>query len=148
MKITQAILTTKGNEMKTKAGVWIDHDKAVVVLMADGGEELKTIESNVEKPFASAGGPGSKHPDRPHGHMTENTQEHKFMNELNTYYDEVLVSLRGADSVLILGPGEAKGEFQKRLESKKFPASVVELKTADRLTDHQIAVSVREHFAK
>ena len=99
-------------------------------------------------PFASAGDPGSKNPDRPHGHMTENTQENKFMNQLNTFYDEVLVSLRDADSVLILGPGEAKGEFQKRLESKKFPAHVVELKTADRLTDPQIAARIREHFAK
>jgi stalled ribosome rescue protein Dom34 len=78
--------------------------------------------------------------------VAEDTQEHKFMNQLNTYYDEVRTCLRDADSILILGPGEAKGEFQKRLKSKKFPAHVVELKTADKMTDHQIAASVRQHF--
>ncbi len=147
MQTRQLILTTKGKSMSIKAGVWIDHHKAVVVLLQDGGEEIKQIESNTDKASASPGGPGSKQPDRSKGSKDEKTQEHKFMNQLNTYYDEVLTSLHDADSLLILGPGEAKGEFQKRLESKKFPAHVVELKTADKLTDHQIAASVREHFA-
>jgi stalled ribosome rescue protein Dom34 len=132
--------------MAIKAGVWIDHHRAVVVLITDNEEEIRQIKSNVDKPFASAGGPGSKHPDRPQGFIAEDTQEHKFMNQLNTYYDEVRTSLRDADSILILGPGEAKGEFQKRLKSKKFPAHVVDLKTADKMTDRQIAASVRQHF--
>ena len=129
--------------MKIKAGVWIDHHKAVVVLISDHGEETRQIESNVDKPFASGGGSGSQRPDR---YVPENTQEHKFMNQLNAYYDEVLTCLREADSILILGPGEAKGEFQKRLQSKKFPAHVVELETADKMTDRQVAASVRQHF--
>ena len=133
--------------MSTQAGVWIDHHKAVVVLMKDGGEEIKQIESNTDKAIASTGGPDSKQPDRTKGFAHEKTQEHKFMTQLNTYFDEVLTCLRDVDSVLILGPGEAKGEFQKRLKSKKFPAHIVELETADKLTDHQIAANVREHFA-
>ena len=132
--------------MKTKAGVWIDHRKAVVVLISDSGAETVQITSNVEKPFASAGGPSSKQPDRRQGFVAESTQEHKFMNQLNMYYDEVLTSLRDADAVLIIGPGEAKGEFQKRLKSKKFPAQVVESEAADKMTDRQIAAFVREHF--
>jgi hypothetical protein len=132
--------------MKTKAGVWIDHRKAVVVQITDDGEETRQINSDVVRPFASAGGPGSKQPDRREGFVAESTQEHKFMNELNTFYDSVLTSLHGADSVLIIGPGEAKGEFQKRLKSKKFPAHVVELETADKMTDPQIAALVRQHF--
>ena len=70
------------------------------------------------------------------------------MNQLNTFYDAVLTTLGNADSVLIIGPGEAKGEFQKRLKSKKFPAHVVELETADKMTDPQVAALVRQHFAE
>lgn len=132
--------------MKNKAGVWIDHRKAVVAQLTDDGEETRQIDSGVVRPFASAGGPGSKQPNRRQGFVAENTQEHKFMNELNTFYDSVLTSLHGADSVLIIGPGEAKGEFQKRLKSKKFPAHVVELETADKMTNPQIAALVRQHF--
>jgi hypothetical protein len=138
----------KGNEMKSKAGVWIDHRKAVVVQITDNGEETRQINSDVVRPFASAGGPGSKQPDRRQGFMAESTQEHTFRNQLNTFYDAVLTSLRDADSVLIIGPGEAKGEFQKRLKSKKFPAHVVELEAADKMTNPQIIALVREHFAE
>jgi hypothetical protein len=132
--------------MKTKAGVWIDHRKAVVVQISDKGEETRQINSDVEKPFASAVHSDSQRPDRQQGFLPESTQEHTFMNQLNTFYDAVLTSLRGADSVLIIGPGEAKGEFQKRLKSKKFPAHLVELEAADKMTDRQIAALVREHF--
>ena len=148
MQTSQATLITKGEQMKSKAGVWIDHHKAVVVQISDKGEVIRQVKSDVDRPFASAGGPGSKQPDRSQNYVPENTQEHKFMNQLNTFYDAVLTSLGDADSVLIIGPGEAKGEFQKRLKSKKFPAHVVELETADKLTDPQIAAVVREHFGK
>ena len=132
--------------MNTKAGVWIDHRKAFVVQITEDGEETQQIGSGTDRPFVSAGGPGSKQPDRRQGFVAESTQEHKFMNELNTFYDSVLTSLHGVDSVLIIGPGEAKGEFQKRLKSKKFPAHVVELETADKMTNPQIVALVREHF--
>lgn len=134
--------------MKTKAGVWIDHHRAVVVLISDNGEDIRQIESNADNPFSSAGGPGSNQPDRPQSYVAENRQERKLMNQLNAYYDEVQACLRGADSILILGTGEAKGEFKKRLESKKFPAHEVELRTADKMTDRQVAASVRQHFAE
>ena len=132
--------------MTNNAGVWIDHRRAVVVLMTDEGEEIQQIASDADRPFASAGGPGSKQPDRREGFVAESTQEHKFMNELNTFYDSVLTSLHGMDSVLIIGPGEAKGEFQKRLKSKNFPARIVKLEAADKMTDPQIAALVRGHF--
>jgi len=136
----------KGKTMKSKAGVWIDHRKAVVVQITDNGEETRQINSDVVRPFASAGGPSSRQPDRREGFVAESTLEHTFRNQLNTFYDAVLTSLRHADSVLIIGPGEAKGEFQKRLKSKKFPAHVVELEAADKMTNPQIVALVREHF--
>ena len=132
--------------MSINAGVWIDHRRAVVVLLTDNGEEIRTIQSNADRPFATAGGPGSKQPDRPTGHVPDDKQERKFMNQLDTFYDEVLTCLGDADSVLILGPGEAKREFKKRLNTKKFPVLVADVETADKMTDRQIAANVRQHF--
>ena len=45
--------------MKTVAGLWIDHRRAVVVLVTDKGEETRTIESNAEKHIQRAA--GSRH---------------------------------------------------------------------------------------
>lgn len=132
--------------MKTKAGMWIDHHKAVIVRISNSGEKTQQIDSSAERPFASPGGPGTEQPDRSTSYQSEDKQERKFMKQLETFYDSVLTALHGADSVLIIGPGEAKGEFQKRLKSQKFPAHVVELETADKMTDPQIAALVRDHF--
>lgn len=130
--------------MTVKTGVWIDHQKAILVRMSAEGEELIQINSDSEKPFSSAAGPGSN--EHPQNYVPDNKREHKFMIQLNNFYDEVLEALHGADPLLILGPGEAKGEFHKRLQSKTFPAKLVEIATADKLTDRQIAARVREHF--
>ena len=131
--------------MSIKAGVWIDHHKAILVRMTTEGEEITQINSDVEKPFSSAAGSGSDG-EHPKNYQSENKQEHKFMNQLNGFYDEVLKALHGADPLLILGPGEAKGEFQKRLQNKHFPAKTVDVATADKMTDRQVAAKVREHF--
>lgn len=133
--------------MATNAGVWIDHRKAILVRMTDSGEEIREISSHVDKAYQPPAGPRAKQPGRPSGFVAEDVQEHKLMSQLNVFYDEVLTSLQGADSLLILGPGEAKGEFHKRLKSQKFPGHSVEVATTDQLTDPQIAAHVRQHFA-
>jgi hypothetical protein len=133
--------------MATHAGVWIDHRKAVLVRMTDGGEEIREISSKVDKAYQPPTGPASKQPGRPSGFVAEDVQEHKIMSQLNVFYDEVLTSLNGADSLLILGPGEAKGEFHKRLKNNKFACTTVEVETSDQLTDPQIAAHIRQHFA-
>ena len=60
--------------------------------------------------------------------------------------DEVIASLLGATAVLILGPGEAKGEFAKHIKSKKLGGVTIELETVDKMTDRQVAAKVSEHF--
>ena len=66
---------------------------------------------------------------------------------LNRYYDEVISSLRNAKAILILGPGEAKGELKKRLEKNHVNGREVELETVDQLTGRQLVAKVRERFS-
>ena len=47
---------------------------------------------------------------------------------------------------MILGPCEAKGQLHKRLKSKKIRGLLVELETADKMTDRQLAAKVAQHF--
>jgi len=42
--------------MSKQAGLWIDHRKAVIVLITDQGEEVKTITSDMEKHVRFTGG--------------------------------------------------------------------------------------------
>ena len=133
--------------MATKAGVWIDHRQAIVVLITEAGKKINKIKSGIEKPVRSAGRSSSKNKYTPNDFVAEDRLEHKFVNHLKKYYDEVIACIGGAEAILILGPGEAKGEFLKRLQSKKLAGVIVELETVDKMTDRQIAAKVGKHFA-
>lgn len=76
--------------MTIKAGVWIDHSRAVVILISDAGIETKRIESGLKKPFRSAGGFRLKTPHTPHDYVAEDSLERTLMDRLKNFYDEVL----------------------------------------------------------
>ena len=129
--------------MSIKAGVWIDHQQAVLVLITDAGKEIKKMTSGIERPARSR----SHNSYTPNDFTAEDRLERKFDSHLKNFYDEVIAYLQGSEAILILGPGEAKGELNKRLMSKKLHGLVVEVETADRMTDHQLAAKVAQHFA-
>jgi hypothetical protein len=45
-----------------------------------------------------------------------------------------------------MGPGEAKGELVKRLQSEHLGERIVGVEVVDKMTDHQIAARVRQQF--
>jgi hypothetical protein len=135
--------------MATQAGVWIDHKQAVVVLMTDEGQEIKKVKSGAQRPAAQpAGSTRSKHKYTPNDFVAEDRLERKADSRLKSFYDEVIKCLQGSEALLILGPGEAKGEFRKQVEAKQVRGLTVELETTDKLTERQLAAKVKEHFAK
>ena len=126
--------------MKTEIGLWIDHRKAVVVIVKDSGEEeVKVITSNLEKHIRFASGNSEDG-------SSEDVRDRQFGNHLNSFYDAVIAVIRDGDSIQIFGPGEAKGELQKRLQSKDLGERVVAVETADKMSDRQIAAKVRAHL--
>jgi hypothetical protein len=133
--------------MATKAGVWIDHKQAIVVLVTDAGKKIKNVAFDIGQLVRSTGGSRSKHSYTSHDFVAEDRLERKVENDRKDFYDDVIASIRGAEAILILGPGEAKSEFLKRLKSKKLRGVIVELQTADKMTDRQIAAKVGLHFA-
>lgn len=126
--------------MKKEAGLWLDHRKAVVVLITDAGEEIKKIESGMEKHVRFTGGDGSEEG------SSEDVRDRQFGNHLNTYYDRVIALIRDADSIQIFGPGEAKGELEKRLEHEGVKSRILAVEAADKMTERQISAKVRKRF--
>jgi hypothetical protein len=125
--------------MNKQVGLWIDHRTAVIVLITDEGEEVKKITSGMEKHVRFAGHAAE-------GGSGEDVSDRKFGNHLNTYYDQVVAVVRNADSIQIFGPGEAKGELEKRLEGEGLKARILAVETVDKMTDRQIGAKVRERF--
>jgi stalled ribosome rescue protein Dom34 len=126
--------------MKKEVGLWIDHTKAVIFSLSNEGAEVKRISSDLKKdvPF-----PGDVQKE-----SAEVLGDKRLSDHLNNYYDEVVNYICDAESILIFGPGEAKNVLKKRLESRKLHQRVVGFETADKMTDNQIVVKVRQRFLK
>ena len=127
--------------MKSEIGLWIDHRQAVIVVVTDAGEETKHIISDMEKHVRFSSGSSEDG-------SQEDVRDRQFGNHLNSYYDEVIAVIRDADAIQIFGPGEAKGELEKRLEREGLKGHIVGIETVDKMTDRQIAANVRQHFRK
>lgn len=125
--------------MNREVGLWLDHRKAVIVIVTDEGEETKIIESNMEKHVRFSSGSGDPG-------QGEDVRDRQFQNHLNKYYDDVIACIGNAKSIQIFGPGEAKGELEKRLESAELKGRIIEIETVDKMTDRQVAAKVRQHF--
>src|SRR4030043_2392070 len=132
--------------MKTKVGLWIDHRKALIVAVTDKGEEISLIISKVEKQPGRSGGLRSTTSYEAQQVPADDSRERKFSGHLHIYYNAVIASIRDAESILIMGPGEAKGELKKRLVRNKLHGRIVGIETIARMTDHQIAAKVRRYF--
>jgi len=131
--------------VKKEVGLWIDHKKTVIVILTDKGQEIKQIGGHLERDAQPSGG-WSAHSGKDYGE--DDRQDRHFMGHLDIYYDEVISFIHDAESILIFGPGEAKGELKKRIESKGLSGRIVGVETVDQMTDPQIAAKVRKHFLK
>jgi len=127
--------------MKQEAGLWVDHRKAVIVIVTEDGETMTEVISNMEKHVRFARGAATED-----GSTSEDVRDRQFENRLNSYYDKVVAVVRGADSIQIFGPGEAKGELAKRLEHEGLKDRILAMETVDKMTDRQIAAKVRVRF--
>jgi hypothetical protein len=126
--------------MTREVGVWIDHRKAVIAIIAGKTEEIRQVTSNMEKHVRYSGAPQEDSP--------EDQRDRRFTGHLNKYYDQVIGSIRDADSILILGPGEAKIELVERLGREALRGRIVGVETVDKMTDRQVAARVRQRFLK
>jgi len=129
----------------TQAGLWIDHREAFLVLISPGGTTTRHIQSDVEGQPRRAGEP-------PTGRFesqaapADDSRQRQYYGHLVRYYDEIITALEGTSAVLILGPGEAKGELKARLNHSRPDPRPITMETADRLTEPELRAKVGHHF--
>ena len=122
--------------MQRDVALWIDHRQAVIAAVTGETEDLTRIVSGMEKHVRFSAGEGG----------AEDSRDKRFEGHLHQYYDKVIASVRDARSILILGPGEAKHELEKRLRDAGLGKAIVGVETADKMTDPQIAAAARQRF--
>jgi stalled ribosome rescue protein Dom34 len=134
---------------KNYAGLWIDHREAIVVSITDQGETIRKIQSDIERKVRLSGGSRTaKTPYGPQQVSVDGKQEQRVKRQLRQYYQVIIQRIKGANKILIFGPGEAKTELKKEIEkSKELALKKITVEATDKLTERQIAVKVRQFFA-
>ena len=123
---------------KKVAGLWIDHDKAILIEtpnQSNTGDfvQIKKIKSNLHGSFGSS----------------QNANTNKISKELHDFFRQVSQQLTGIDVVYVIGPGKAQEEFRNYVKKEGLMKSVViEIDTADaHISDNQMVAKVRSHFS-
>lgn len=132
--------------MKREVGLWIDHRKTVIVTVENEVEMIREIRSNMEKHVRFSSGTRSKAPFKTHKATAEDMRDRQFGAHLGRYYEGIVSLIKDADSIWIIGPGEAKVELENQLKRDEMGGRIVGIETVDKLTDRQIAEKVRQHF--
>ena len=125
--------------MNKKVGLWIDRNKAVIVSIANKTEGRRIITSDMEHyVLYSTVVPGDGAP--------ENPRDRRFWNHLGEYYAKIIAHIRDADEMQIFGPGVAKYELEKHLESEGLAIHIVSMEEAEKMSDLQIGIKVQKRF--
>ena len=130
--------------MDRNVGLWIDHKQAYVISDQDG--IIEVIPSRLEPPAHYSGGTqlGGKMNQKAD---TEFRKSDRFRLQLKKYYQQVITALKGANSIIIIGPGEDKVEFEKALmKYKSLQNRVLKVETADKMTKNQMIAYVRKFY--
>ena len=116
--------------MKKAVGLWIDHRKAVIVAVTDEGEEVSPTISRVERRLRRPGDAPLQSRRESRLVPADDTRQRKATEQLNIYFDAVIACMGDADSILLFGPGEVKGELQERIEKSRLRGRIVAVETA------------------
>ena len=132
--------------MNRNIGLWIDHKQAFLIW--HDSKKVEVIPSNLEPRTHSSGG------SRIGGNYNQNLDSELRHNDhynihLNKYYEKVIATIQNADSIFIMGPGEAKLEFEKAIKKHKaLIKKILRIETADKMTENQMVARVKEYFSK
>ncbi len=132
--------------MQKQVGLWIDHRKVVIVEIENKTVVTREIESNMEKHIRFSSNLQSNAANKSQGSTEEDTRDRKFGNHLDKFYEKITSNIRDADSIWIIGPGEAKIELESYLKNHAICGSITGVEPADKLTNKQITSKVRSYF--
>ena len=135
--------------MEKSFGLWVDHEKAIVVSLMGESHKVIQVESDIEGYFRLKGGSRSDAPWGIQSATSESKRDFRYSKHLNIYFQHIIDLLKEAKQIYIFGPGEAKFELKKTIEKNNiFLGKISDIETTDKLTEPQIVAKVKKYFEK
>ena len=121
-----------------KLGVWLDHSNAHMMEYCLGEMTTTSIASDFTHQVKQSS-----------LEKSENLMQNKEQHMLAAYFKKIADVVKQYDEVLLFGPAEAKLELKNILkDDHHFDKIKIETHSADKMTELQERLFVREYFAK
>jgi hypothetical protein len=134
--------------MLKNVGIWIDRKHAYVVNVGAGKPHLIRFHAGVDEPFPPTEETRAEHHYTRNDFVAEKTLERRSAMERMDMYEQILKSIGTVDSVWILGPGEAKTEFESHLRNRHHQGLEIEVTPSDKMTEPQLIAKIQSHFSE
>ena len=135
--------------MIKQTGIWLDKEKAYIINLSEVKHTFKTIESDISirerfegegKEYGKFGGQFLS---------MENKKQNRIKKQSAEYLKRIISEIKNSDEVLLFGPAEMKTDLEKLiLKDNNLKGKLIGVKTADSMTENQLAAWVREFFNK
>ncbi len=131
--------------MKSKAGLWIDHRKCLIVFLNDKKVGVKIIKSNLNK---HSGSIDKKQSTLPETQKPKDDIRHgKVLREkLMIYFKEIISNISDVESILVFGPGKAKDRLLKLIIKRRINGNIENPEVVGNMTGAEVVAKVKEHY--
>lgn len=128
-------------------GIWLDKDKAIVVALVNGKEQINKIESNIEH-FHIHGGSGTKSKGGPQDVVQDSRYLEREKHQTKAYFKTIVSEIKDSNAIAIFGPAQTNEKFNKELVENfnDLSKKVKGLKKVDKMTDNQFVALVKDFF--
>lgn len=136
--------------MSIFAGIWMDHRKAVTVILGKENLDMSIIESDAKSPSRISGGHRQVAP-YAQDIVAEDHRQRKCTAEMTEYFHKIYRRIKTADELVLIGPGEARKQFinflmQQRSSIKLRECMPVGLMSNSEVAQHVCGVFNRAYY--
>lgn len=127
-----------------KVGIWIDKDKANIVMLDGDQERFSTINSEVDYYKATA--------NKTIGGASEIAKDRKLLerkkHQIKSYFSAIAAEISDADAIVIFGPAQMGEKFKKKLDKNynSISPKVKRVVKTHKMTDNQTKAWVKDFF--
>lgn len=134
--------------MPKRFGVWIDHSQAHLVALTNGSPpNVVTITSDIEHKHKAMPRAGRVAPGHLNGSPNKRYEQRRE-EEKRRFYRQIVNALAGAENIVVMGPGFAKGELEKEIKRDgRLTGCISSIEPTDnKMTTAQLIAKVKEAF--
>jgi len=135
--------------MKKNIGIWIDSNKAVIIILSNNTHSLKIIESNIvfrervegeTKKYGRFGGQ----------YLTYEKNRENRRNELtNLFFKKLVKEISNCNAIVLFGPSTMKIQFEKEIKKNmQIADKLVGTYNSDSITENQMVAWVKDCYNK